>query len=113
LSFLDQKAIGQRKIFISLVLLVAGIATVALKGDVPANFLTLMQTLVGAFVAGNGIEHLSKALTKPGATELAATGPDTQTKEAIAELAKGIQAANQGTAFLVQYVQAAATGKKE
>lgn len=58
------KALGGRKSFVALLALIAGGVTVGFKGDIPINFLTLLQSLVGAYVAGNAAEHLSGALGK-------------------------------------------------
>lgn len=50
---------ASRKILSGLVLLIIGSVVVYLKGDIPPNFSTFMETLFGAFVMGNAFEHYS------------------------------------------------------
>ncbi len=108
---------GSRKIIITFVTMAAGIGAVALKGDVPTNFLTLLQTLAGAFVVGNGVEHAARAMKKdasagaplvvdvPGVgTALGQLEDQASTLEAISN---GVQTSNQALAFLVEYVKRA------
>lgn len=54
-------SIGGRKVIVSILTLAVGIGLVFAKGDVPANMLTLIMTIVGAFVAGNAVEHATEA----------------------------------------------------
>lgn len=56
-------AIGGRKIVAALVILAVGVAVVIMKGDIPANLLSLLQVVFGAFVIGNGVEHVANAVT--------------------------------------------------
>lgn len=51
-----------RKIISGAVLLVSGLAVTYVKGDIPNNLLSLMQTLFYAFVAGNGLEHYMEVI---------------------------------------------------
>ncbi len=60
-SFLIDK-LGGRKVVATVLALAAGGIAVAFKGDVPANYLALLQTALGAFVGGNIAEHWSKNL---------------------------------------------------
>ncbi len=53
--------VGGRKALMLVITLASGIGCVALKGDIPANFLMLLQTIFGGFIVGNGMEHLSNA----------------------------------------------------
>ena len=55
--------LGGRKIFATILVLVTGTAAVFLRGDIPANFLALLQTVLGAFVGGNIAEHWAKNLS--------------------------------------------------
>lgn len=59
----SQALVGNRKLIAVVVLLVLGVGAVFLRGDVPPNFLSLAQFLFGAFVVGNGVEHLAGAAT--------------------------------------------------
>lgn len=54
--------LGGRKMLATTLALAAGGITVAAIGDVPANYLALLQTALGAFVGGNIAEHWSKNL---------------------------------------------------
>lgn len=49
--------VGLRKIITAFILLLVGLGIVIYKGDIPPNFLTLLQTIFGAFVVGNAFEH--------------------------------------------------------
>lgn len=50
--------LSTRKIISGLILLISGLVITYIKGDIPNNLLSLMQSLYFAFVAGNSIEHL-------------------------------------------------------
>jgi len=50
-------SVGNRKLMVGGVLLVAGLATTYFKGDVPPNLLSFLQALFGFYVIGNGMEH--------------------------------------------------------
>ena len=50
---------GGRKVFGSLLVLGCGVLITGMKGDVPPNFLQLLQTVYLAFIVGNGTEHLT------------------------------------------------------
>lgn len=58
------KLYGSRKIIANGVALAIGVGAVALKGDIPPGFLTLLQTVLGAFTLGNIGEHMSTAYTR-------------------------------------------------
>ena len=59
--------LGGRKMVATFLALLAGGITVAFRGDVPANYLALLRTALGAFVGGNIAEHWSKNIkaTRP------------------------------------------------
>jgi hypothetical protein len=50
-----------RKVISGLVLLIVGVVITLIKGDIPNNLNQLMGWLYTAFVAGNGVEHISNA----------------------------------------------------
>jgi len=50
-----------RKIISGLVLLIVGVTIALIKGDIPNNLSQLMGWLYTAFVAGNGLEHVTNA----------------------------------------------------
>jgi hypothetical protein len=54
--------IGGRKVLVSFVVLVVGVGVTAFKGDLPPNFLLLLQVVVGAYVAGNSINAVAGAV---------------------------------------------------
>lgn len=49
--------VSTRKIISGAVLLAVGLAVTCVKGDVPPNFLALLQWIYVSFVAGNAMEH--------------------------------------------------------
>lgn len=51
-----------RKIISGLILLLVGLGVTYIKGDIPINLLSLMQSLYYAFVVGNATQHLSQAM---------------------------------------------------
>lgn len=53
--------IGGRKVVVSVIAIVVGIGLVLIKGDIPSNMLVLIMSVVGAFVGGNAIEHITDA----------------------------------------------------
>jgi hypothetical protein len=57
-------SIGGRKVVVAALIVAVAVATVLLKGDIPANFLALLQVVVGAFVAGNVGEHVATAVAE-------------------------------------------------
>ena len=61
--------LGGRKLAMCLVATAVGLCTVILRGDLPPNFLSLFEFILGAFVAGNGVEHISKAVSSRKAIE--------------------------------------------
>ncbi len=50
------------KVISGLVLLIVGVLIVYLKGDIPPNFSTFMQTLYSAFVVGHVSQSISDAV---------------------------------------------------
>lgn len=51
--------LGGRKTIALAVVVLSSIGLVVWKGDVPGNFLNLLEWAFGIYVAGNGIEHIS------------------------------------------------------
>jgi hypothetical protein len=71
--------IGGRKVVALVIVMLLAVGAVFLKGDVPPNFLQVLQWVFAAFVVGNGVEHLSGAIeAHAGGTE----APDTSGLEA-------------------------------
>jgi hypothetical protein len=50
---------GGRKAVVALVALFVGVGVTIYVGDVPPNLLSLIEVLFGAFVVGNGVEHVA------------------------------------------------------
>lgn len=120
------EAIGGRKVLIVAGAVLLGIGLVVVKGDVPQNFLTLLQYAVGLFMAGNAVEHTARAYagasdTAPEAApvtvdtaEIAKAVSDALSKDLKpviqgvanqnAVLAQIIGDVAKGTTFLTQYV---------
>jgi hypothetical protein len=61
-------SIGGRKVLAAAIVMALAVGAVLLKGDVPPNFLQLLQVVFGAFVLGNGIEHVAGAVGSKAAT---------------------------------------------
>lgn len=59
---MDLSVFSGRKIIAAAITLIVGIGATYFKGDVPPGLLTLLQTLFGAFVLGNSVEHVSNAV---------------------------------------------------
>lgn len=68
-------ALGGRKVVVAIVVTLIGVGAVFLKGDVPPNFLSLLQTVFGAFVAGNMFAHYTEAKKVVGAPAEEETQP--------------------------------------
>ena len=59
-----------RKGMLTVVVLAIAVGATALKGDVPANLLTLLGWVFSAFVVGNGVEHAMAAISnRPARTD--------------------------------------------
>lgn len=58
-TVIDQ--LGGRKAFALLIMSLLGVGAVVWKGDVPSNFMSLMEFIFGAFIAGNAVEHAAGA----------------------------------------------------
>lgn len=50
-----------RKVLSAIVLTLVAVGVTVVKGDIPTNLSSFLQFLFGAFVLGNGIEHVSSA----------------------------------------------------
>lgn len=53
--------LGGRKLVASILTVLIGLGAVAIKGDVPVNFLDLLIAVLITFVGGNGVEHIALA----------------------------------------------------
>lgn len=83
------KQVGGRKALMALAILVTGVGVTFYKGDIPTNLLMLLQTLFGAFVLGNGVEHVAGAVRKSEQEEVTTSPNDvvvTAVEEAEAEV---------------------------
>ena len=49
-----------RKVIVTILILVAGLAVAIIKGDLPHNLLSLLEVIFAGFVSGNAVEHLAK-----------------------------------------------------
>ncbi len=98
------RSFGGRKALATFAMLLIGAGCVWLKGDVTPGFLTLMQTLFGGFVLGNGVDHFmetKKAQVLPTPT------PDPtiiEAKQSIDRLVSGSEAQAQTLQTLTQAV---------
>lgn len=65
--------VSSRKLLVSLVILVSGIAISAVKGDIPHGLLQLMEVIFGGFIVGNVGEHIvnGSVMKKAGVTRAA------------------------------------------
>lgn len=52
-----------RKVITGSILLVVGVIITIIKGDIPTNLLSLMQTIYGAFILGHTVQHASTAFS--------------------------------------------------
>lgn len=50
--------LGNRKLVVTVIILITGAVTVALKGDLPEHFQMFLEVMFGGFVVGNGVEHI-------------------------------------------------------
>lgn len=111
--------LGGRKTVTLIIVLLVSIATIAMKGDIPANFLMLLQTVFGAYVLGNGVEHVSKKKAKEEAVpvvneEAARAGQEAVLalnanligmNERLDVIAQAIGSSNEGIKYLVEYTK--------
>lgn len=79
-----------RKAIAGALILVVGLAVVALKGDIPENLLALLQVLFGGFVLGNAVEHASEAV-RAGITGKDAVNDSVVSAEDIQYLAQQLE----------------------
>lgn len=106
--------LGGRKAVMSLLAIIVGLVVVFIKGDVPANFLSLIQFVVGVFVGGNVASTISHGISvkkapqaKNEEAELALNGLThsvTQLQSTLDEVAKATQLNQQGLAFIVSKI---------
>lgn len=66
---------GSRKLIAAGVVVALASAAVIIKGDVPNGFVTILEYVFAAFVAGNSIEHITSAV-KARAEANASDAPD-------------------------------------
>lgn len=88
-------AIGGRKVAALLVMMVLGIGLVVARGDVPTNFMSLMQFAFAAFIAGNAVEHSAGAYVEARVPEPAANPLN---DEAVNKLLESAHATQEGVA---------------
>lgn len=98
-------AIGGRKVLVILATFLVGIGLVVVKGDLPPNFLTLLEFLVGFFMAGNVFEHAANAYTTVNSAPQADL-TDVHTK--LDSLTAAAETTQQGVGALVTYVNGTA-----
>ena len=65
--------LGGRKFLATSLTVVAGMVVMFIKGDIPPNFLNLLEVAIGAFVGGNVLSNVAGAFYKP-APEASAAG---------------------------------------
>ena len=112
--------LGGRKAAALLIMALLGIGTVVWKGDVPANFLSLMEFLFAAYVAGNvGSKLVGGAPTQESALDTTVEQVDTtvpsapanltpvlaaqeEIKTAVAASQQGISAIQETLAWIIQ-----------
>lgn len=99
--------IGGRKLAALILMVLIGVGTTLWKGDVPANFLTLMEFAFGAFVAGNAVEHGANAYTNVNGSQEAPAAPsDTAAQDALHTLLESQQALQTGVSVIQQTLAA-------
>ena len=99
-------SIGGRKVLAATIVMALAVGAVLLKGDVPPNFLQLLQVVFGAFVLGNGIEHVAGAVGAR-APEVDLSGVEAQLEQLKAESAatqNGVATVQQSLGALIQRV---------
>jgi hypothetical protein len=83
--------IGGRKLLAAAIVLAIALACVFLKGDVPANLLSLLQVVFATFVVGNVGEHVTDVFqthadAKAEAASAAPATPPIDLTQAVAQL---------------------------
>ena len=97
--------IGGRKILAAIVVMALAVGAVLLKGDVPPNFLQLLQVVFGAFVLGNGIEHVAGAVGARGEVDLSPVNSQLeQLKAEVLATQSGVATTQQSLSALIQRV---------
>lgn len=120
--------LGGRKAIFAIVGIVVGAITVALNGDVPANYLNLLQFIIGAFIGGNVLSKAALAVTVAKASKAdappaapAAVSLSTESTEAIEEarahaaaanakvdeIGRAVQTSNKALEYIINYINAA------
>ncbi len=74
-------SLTERKVVVVGAAVLIGVGLVFAKGDVPANFLTLLQWAVGFFTVGISVEHAANAYT-----DVNAAAPVTATVDPTAQI---------------------------
>lgn len=111
-------AVGGRKALLAVTCLILGVALAIHLGDVPANLLSLIQFILGAFVTGNVVNSAVYELTSkkeaPAIPEVdleplkAKIDELNQVVQAIqnnqAELTEAVKLSQNGLAFLIEKV---------
>jgi hypothetical protein len=83
------KHIGGRKAAAAITVLVIGIVSVALKGDIPPGLLQLLEVVFGAFVVGNvGAKVIGVSRAKVEAKAIETVEPDNS--EELRNIASGL-----------------------
>ena len=76
-----------RKLIVTALVLIVGLAITLLRGDLPTNLLTLLEVVLGGFISGNAIEHLAKVrgmkYSTPAAAPQAMELPEQFSPEAL------------------------------
>lgn len=100
--------LGGRKMAVGFLVLGVGVAFTAAQGDVMPGLLQLLQVIFGAYVIGNGLEHVAKS-RRPSAPPAQATvdlsGLEAQIAEvrALAEqAAAGSSASAQALSLIIE-----------
>lgn len=73
-------SLGGRKVFVTLIIGAIGLGMVFYMGDIPPGLLALMQTVFGAFVAGNVLSHFASASVRKREVQGAAPNKDLETR---------------------------------
>lgn len=95
--------IGGRKLVATATVLAIAVGITLYRGDVPSNLLTLLMAVFGAFVVGNGIEHVADAMqgdSGVSANTVAESGK--AITEAVGKLSGAIAEQHQALDYLVQ-----------
>lgn len=99
--------LGNRKLVITLVLMITGVVVAIVKGDIPEHLQLFLEVLFGGFVVGNGIEHITntqkvKYSSSSSSTPVSAPTVDTSNLEAQnAKLAEGVSLIQELLKFII------------